>query len=302
LAHLPDSDLVIVEAARHLIQRLPREGTIVFPQHVYHTLSVTGSWEDIVSGFHKGTRRERRLTEKHGYKYSVSRDDRDFEAFYHDMYVPTMEHRHGELTSLMPIGEAYQYFRHGFLFFATRDGKRVSGSVFYPDHGTLYFMIMGFLHGDQQWLKEGAVGALNYLRLQWANQRGYKAVSFLGSGARLNSGMFQYKRKWGTTISIPPHLHRLIWIGIQRVNPAVSHFLRENPFIVVDRNRRLHGLIVVDDLSTVSSEARENWSKHYATPGLSDLLVCSVDAFAERRDVVTHPDLVIPISSPDMVA
>jgi hypothetical protein len=35
---------------------------------------------------------------------------------------------------------------------------------------------------------------------------------------------------------------------------------------------------------------------------MRDLLVCSVDAFAEERDVIAFPDLVIPVACADTIA
>jgi hypothetical protein len=196
----------------------------------------------------------------------------------------------------MSINQAYQYFKHGLLFFVKREDQRVCGSVFHIEQDRVNFIIMGVLNGNQQLMKEGVVGALNCLRIEWANQQGYRAVNFLGSGARLSSGLFQHKRKWGTTVSIPPNLHRLIWINIRRNTPAVSQFLKDNPFIVVDREGRLHGQIIVDDPHNVSAETKHEWEKHYATPGLSSLIIRSAGNFAKASGSLNEPpNLIVPI-------
>lgn len=297
LVSSPSSDLIIVEATRHLIRKLPRRNAAVLPQYVHHILDVRGDWQDVKSRFRKSVRHEFRLTRKYGYEYEVSHDGRDFELFYDDMYLPTMRDRHGALASPMPPGEAYQYFRHGLLFWVKRDGRRVCGSICQIAQGTVICMVMGVINGDQQLIDQGVVGALNCLRIQWANEQGYKAINFLGSGIpRLSGGMFQHKRKWGTAICVPPHLNRQIWIGIRRSTPAVSQFFRENPLIVVDEDGKLHGLITVDDPHDISAETKEEWEKRYATPGLSSLLIRSVNDLAgpsNRNDV----GLVVPILS-----
>jgi hypothetical protein len=295
LADLPSSDIIIVEAAKHLIRKLPRQNAIVWPRFVQHILDVRGDWQDVKSRFHKSARYELRLTQRYDYQYEVSHDDQDFEMFYRDMYLPTTKNRHGALSSPVSASEAYEYFRHGLLFLVKRDGRPVCGGVCYLEQDTVHFRLMGVINGDQRLIKERVVGAMNCLRIQWANQHGYKAVNFLGSGARLDSGHFQYKRKWGTTVSIPPHSHRLIWIGIRQNTPAVSRFLKENPVIVVDKNGKLHGLIIVDDPHNVPAETRKEWEKRYATPGLSSLLIRSVSSFADEPANINDPDLVIPI-------
>ena len=282
-------DLVIVEGARHLVRGLPRQDAIILPQFVHHVLDVRGEWGDVKRRFRKSVRHDFRLTRKYGYQYDVSHEDRDFEAFYRDMYLPTMEIRHGTLSSPMSVRKAYQHFRHGVLFFVTRDGRRVCGSICYLQQDVVHCMIMGVVGGDEGLMREGAVGALNCLRIQWANERGYSAVNFLGSDPFLKDSLFQYKRKWGSAVGVPPHLHRQIWIGVRRNTPAVSQFLKENPFVVVDRDGKLHGLIVVDDPHDVSTETKQEWDKRLVTPGLSSLLIRSVDDFTAGSADVNDP-------------
>ncbi|TEU15001.1 MAG: hypothetical protein E3J21_14405 [Anaerolineales bacterium] len=64
---------------------------------------------------------------------------------------------------------------------------------------------------------------------------------------------------------------------------------------MVDKDGKLHGLILVDDPHNVSPETKKEWEKHYVTPGLSSLLIRSVSSFAEKPAKVNDPDLVIPI-------
>jgi hypothetical protein len=295
LVNLSPSDIVFVEAAKHLIRRLPRQNAIIVPQSVEHSLDVSGEWQEVQKCLRKRLRDELRLTRKYGYQPKVSRNPQDFKKFYYDMYLPTMKSRHKALASPMPVGEAYEYFRHGLLFFVERDGRPVCGLVCHLKQGTARFVIMGIINGDEQLLKEGAADALYYLLIQWANQHGYRAISFLGSGARLNSGLFQYKRKWGTTIKVPDTLHRQIWIKIQHTTPVVVQFFKDNPFVIIDRDGKLCGLIVVDDLRDVSAKTKEVWKKRYETPGLSSLVVRSARNLANDLGSANCPDLVIPI-------
>jgi hypothetical protein len=298
LADSSSSDIIIVHAAEHLIRQLPCQDAIVLPHYVHHILDVRGDWQDVQLRFHKSVRRnELRLVRKYGYEYDVSHDRQDFETFYYQMYVPTMSERHEELSTPLSIDEVYQYFRHGCLFRVTRGGSWVSGGVCHPTLKTLSFDVMGVKNADMRLIQEGAASTLYYAVVHWANQQGYEAVNFLGTGPYLGNGNFQYKRKWGMAISVPSHLHRQIWIKVRRITPAVSRFMKENPLIVVDQDGKLHGLITVDDLHNISADTTEEWKKDYITPGLSSLLVRSINCFAEEPpNVVRELDLIIPIS------
>lgn len=290
------SDIVIVEAAKYLIGKLPDQNAIVLPRVVYHTVDVRGSWEEVRSRFRKNTRKYiLRLIRKYGYEYELSHNDQDFEQFYHHMYLPTMNDRHGELSIPISINEAYRYFQSGCLFRIMREGEWVSGVVCHPEQKVLITDIHGVKNADVQLANEGATSATYYAAIQWANEHGFEAVGMVGSRPYLESGAFQHKRRWGSAVSIPSDLHKRIWIKIQCITPAASHFLVKNPFVVVDKDNRLHGLIVVDDPSNVPSETKTEWEDRYATPGLDSLLVRSVRSFAQEPATIQQPELVIPI-------
>jgi hypothetical protein len=274
LADLP-GDLVFIEADRHLVRRFSHQPALIMPPRVQFMLDVRGDWREVELRIFRSVRRhEFRLIRKHGYEYEVSRSDQDFEKFYSEMYLPTMTEKHQELTSLMPLKEAYLYFRHGLLFLVKRDGDWVSGGVCQPQQGIVNFKLIGVKNADKQLIHEGAQAAVYYAVVHWANQAGFEAVNFEGCRSFLSS-LFQYKRKWGTSISIPEHQYNQIWIKVQRLTPVVRQFLKDNPCIVIDEEEKLHALIVTDDLDNITPETEANWHKQYMTPGLSGILARS---------------------------
>jgi len=296
VADLSWADLVVVEAPTCVVNRLPARRAIVLPQFVHHVLDVRGDWEDVQKRFRKTVRKnELRLVRKYGYEYDVTHDVQDFEWFYRHMYLPTMDGRHGKLSSPMSRAEAYQHFQCGLLFRIRRDGDWVSGVICSLRQDVLIAHILGVKEADARLVHEGAIMATYYATTHWANQRGYKAVNFLGTDPYLKTGWFQHKRKWGTTVGVPSHLHRRIWIQVQRDTPATSQFLKENPCVVVDNSGSLHGLIVVDDPHNVPPETRQEWEDRYVTPGLSDLIVRPVSYFAEGATDGRDPGVVIPL-------
>ena len=296
LVKRPSSDIIIVAATQHLIRKLPRDNAIVLPEYVRHILDVRGDWNDVRKRFHKSVRKnELRWIRKYGYRYDISRDRQHFAEFYQRMYLPTMKARHGERSSPMSAGVAYQYFRHGWLFQVTRNGDWVSGMICHPQQDVLVTNILGIKEADARLMHEGATSATCYAAIHWANQHGYSAVNFLGTDPYINTGSFQHKRKWGTSVRVPPHLYRQIWIRVQRHTPAVSQFLTANPFVVVDDDGKLHGLIIADAPQNASAETRQMWAKRYATPGLNSLLVRSTGHYARRPTAVDDADVIIQI-------
>jgi hypothetical protein len=276
LANVSASDITIVESSKHLIHKLPQQNALVLPFRMQFVVDIRGEWEEVAGHFRPNVRRHIRKARGYdGYQYEISDREQDLKMFYHTMYLPTVQERHGDLAAILPEREAEQLLRYGWLFLLKRDGTCVCGSLGYAHHGVVEFKEMGVLNGDMQLFKEGVVEAMNYLRIRWAHQEGYAAISFGDSWPYL-SGIFQAKRKWGSVVSISPCEHKQIWIRIQRDSPAVAQFLENNPCVTIDEKARLQSLIVIDDLDNIAPETEARWHKLYATPGLRGPLVRSV--------------------------
>jgi hypothetical protein len=293
LSALVDSevdDVTIVETVERVIRTLPAPGAIVLPWLVQMTLDVKGDWQDVrqrISG--KRRHDQERIMRKYGYSYKVSDSDKDFEMFYHQMYLPTTQKRHGELAGLSTIEEVYPYFRHGWLLLVKRNDAYVSGTLCVAHGDVVHTKLGGVVGGDHRLIKEGAQGAIYYAIIRWTNQqKKYKAVNLEACLPYLNNPVFRYKRSWGTSVSVASHLHGQTWIKIRRNIPAVRQFLEDNPFITVDKRGNLQGFIVVDGPEKVSPETIAECHKRYETPGLNGLLIRSMaDIMAESERVAT---------------
>ena len=271
------SDLTIIEASRHLIDKLAHENAIILPFRVKFLLSLQGEWPDVEHRFRYNTRRKVRKAQRYkNYEYEISYCEEDAKAFYHTMYLPTIRGRHGKMAAILPEREAYQLLRHGGLFLVKRGGINVCGVLVQAQQGTFEIVEMGVLDGNVELLKEHVVDAMTFLCICWAHQQGYESFSFGATWPYLSGGTFQAKRRWGTTIKVSPHEHKRIWIRVQHNTPAVNQFLKDNPCLTIDDSGKLQGLIVTDDSNSINSETEAQWRKLYATPGLNGLRVCSV--------------------------
>lgn len=283
-------DIIIVEASKYLIRKLPRQNAITLPFRLQFTLDIRGKWQEIEERFHRNVRRNARKSQGYdSYEWEISQRQQDLEIFYHTMYLPTMHQRHGDLAVILPEEEAYELLRHGWLFLLKRNGVYVCGSLGYAQQDTVDFKEMGVLNGDLKLMNQGVVEAMNYLRIRWAYQEGYKWLSF-GDNWPYLSGIFRAKRKWGSIVSIPSYEHKQLWVRIQRCTPAVSEFLQKNPCVISDEQEKLYGLIVTPNLNSVTPQMGREWYKLYATPGLTDLLIRS------PIDLITQPVTSAPNS------
>lgn len=284
LATSPASDIVIVGANKHLIHKLSRQNAIVLPHRVELVLDVRGTWEEVKRRFSRETcSSDLRKMWKYGYTHEVSHSDQDFEMFYHQIYLPSVRARYGEVARLRAFREVYQDFRRGWLFLIKRDGVYVSGGLWTSQQGVVNLELLGVLNGDMQLLREGAQVAVYYALIKWAHQMEYRAVNFGTCLPYLEGGLFRYKRKWGSAVRVPSGDNTRFWIKVCYNTPAVLQFLQDNPCIVINKQGELLGLIVTDDPASVAS-AEARWRKKYETPGLSDLLIRSMADLEKPND------------------
>ena len=279
LATITDSDMIMVEAGKQIIRKLPRHKALVIPLRLYLLLDVRGSWAEVKQRFHKTVyRNELRLIQKNGYTHQISHNLADFDDFYHHMYVPTMADRHGNLNTPLTRADLLTYLRYGFLFLIrAKDNQPVAGGLCHTQEKVLTLIASGVLNADECLRKEGALGALRAMLLEHAAGSNFETCSFGECAPFLDDGIFQYKRKWGAQIAIR---NRRVWLKINHLTPALAQFLQDNPIVIIDEKEQLHGLIVVDDPALVRAEQKAEWEKKYATPGLNSLLIGRVADFA----------------------
>jgi hypothetical protein len=272
-----DGDLIVVETSRFVARRLPTRNAILLPLRLQNVIDVGQSWDDVLSRFRKTVHKnDLRRVLRLGYSYAISHDPADLARFYENMYVPTMKARHGRLASITSLDMMRRYLRHGFLLLIERDGRAVSAAVCSTQQRAVHLAISGVLGSDDDLRRDGAVAAIYYFLLHWANAQGFQSVDVGFCWPFLNDGIFQFKRKWGARALLPPRENKRLWVDVRRDTPAVRRFMRDNPCAAIDSHGQLYGLIVTGDAESASPEAQAEWAQRFATPGLSELRVRSI--------------------------
>lgn len=274
------SDLVMIDGGHRLERALPRERALLLPARVRLIVDLRGGWEATRRRFHKSAKAKLRKARANGYSFRLGGGPGDFETFYEQMYLPAMRARHGDLTLTIPRLEAEVYFERGILLLLRHAGRDVAGALCHPQGKRLTAVCYGLLHGDMGSRREDRVGALQVLRLRWAAEAGFEEVDLRSVEPCLSSGLFNYKRQWGSRAELPGGPDNRLWLGVGRLTPAVRHCLEENPLVALGADGELEGLVVVPEPAALDEAARRRLRKRYATPGLRRLLLCATDSFA----------------------
>ncbi|GIK37147.1 MAG: hypothetical protein BroJett011_09800 [Chloroflexota bacterium] len=271
------SDLIIIQANKELINRLPRQSSIRLPQFVSWVINVQGNPEELRLRIPKNMRKDvTRLMREYGYEYEVSYDEQDFDNFYYEMYLPSIKHLHGDLVEPTPYTEAYQYFKHGWLYKIIREGEYICGRLVYVRQGVLYLKLIGLKDADLKLRREGIHHATTYPLLLEANKQGFKFVN-LGLTAPFSGlNLFQHKRRWGAAIEATPYDMNQYWFHFCRATPAVTQFMFNNSLVCLDEVDDFCGLLVVDNPASLDVDTLKKLRHLYLVPGMKDLHVCTM--------------------------
>lgn len=222
-----------------------------------------------------------------GFDYDVSRDPHVFDEFYHTMYLPYIDKRHGEAAMFDSFAEKRKLSEHFDLLLVKKiDNPElyIAGVmlIYEPEGPRLWSL--GVREGGN-YVHEGVIGALYHFSFRYLLEKGFDHVRTGGSRAFLNDGVFRFKRKMAQAI-IGSNWKGYA-LGVHTFTPAVKSFLINNPF-VFKQDDGLSGAVFIETINALTEKQIRRLHKDYAQPGLS-LLVVYYFAGAEH-----HAGLVIP--------
>jgi len=138
-----------------------------------------------------------------GYRWTLSRDEKDLVRFYREFYLPHAIHRHGEIAFTRGIHRLKAAFRGGFLLQVWEGPNWVSGVVANIGKGSRVSLLAAGLHPSLQGqMQGGALSAAYYFLFQWAEENGVSTVNFCGSRPNEMDGVFHHKKLWA---AVPKH-------------------------------------------------------------------------------------------------
>lgn len=243
---LPPADLVVVGAEEGRLERLPAERGITAPFRVHLTVDVPARLEDLERKISKRERWQfRRDLARHDWAWTEDSSPEALDFFYRRVHLPTMATRHGDRSRTEPWPVArHAILPHGSLFFLTEAGRRVAGVLCHwsADGTTLTTRLLGVLDGDERLYRDGTFKAVYHHLLRWAREQGVPRVDFYGTEAFISKGIFQWKRRLGPRVELPPNHFstKRVRLYPRRDTAALRDFLVANPLLA----HRMDGSLV----------------------------------------------------------
>jgi len=240
--------------------------------------------------FYRKLKESERRIRKYELSYRVSHSDTDFEIFYYKMYVPHAQKQHGKYSVKLAYKQMEEVFKDGYLLLVIQAGIAIAGQLFSLRDGILSTFRMGILNGDRSYVEMGAISALYYFTVEYANS----AFRFnrLDCGESLSfpdDGVFLNKREMGATVY--PDNDSESWIFIFNPNQSdkISYVFESNP-IIVHTDTGLMVLVGVPDMNELMVEERDRLKQKYHSPGIKGMILLKKNADTSKILFFDDPD------------
>jgi hypothetical protein len=265
-------EIVALDVQRPFVRKFSKRGYLLLP-NVNFILDMRFSIDDIMKRMSRRRRRDIRKINTLNYSYAICRDsDKDFDLFYHRMYLPYAQSRFGKAAYLKPYLESKTVFEsNGGVIFVKKKNKLLAGILFNIQKKKLHAWSFGAHEGDQQLVEELAGEAALLFLIEWAKTQGIESLDYGVSLPFLREGIFTYKKEWGMSVN-EQRDNSICALKVNTVNECSLAFLEQNPFIVTDEGE-LKGVVFIDHRTT-ELELHQIHSRYYL-PNLHSLIVVS---------------------------
>ena len=238
---------------------------------VSQSIDVTGSWEEIKSGFGKSRKTfSNQVEKKYGFSYRISREEKDLKFFYHHMYLPYISQRfNDEYLMLDSYENMKHYFNNGFLLFIIHEGKEVLASLTVEEGDSLTYRRVGIL--DKPSIDTSrAQMAMYYYLIKLAKDKGFSYMNAMESLAFFNDGIYQSKWRWGAGIYNNDYTDSTPYYLILDDGSKSSEFFELSPTII-NKEGCLFGLLGRQSIHDLTETDIKSLRKSYYAKNLEGM-------------------------------
>jgi hypothetical protein len=234
LDRLPsDVDLLVVDVDFPItaLVKIPR--SLAVPRWIKQRIPISDNWPDVMAQMRRKTRKEaQRYIRKYGFTARIIKGSDGAADFYDALYLPYIRERHGVAAEVVPRQRFLAECRRYLIIELCNGDQVLAGSVLRVAGDQLSIVWAGLDTSQDAERCRGATDALDFYTLQFAYQRGCRYVDMGPSRARLNDGVFVYKKKWGAEIYQNSYPQAILFFAPQHFSESVQSVFAKSRFIV----------------------------------------------------------------------
>jgi hypothetical protein len=262
--------MCIIEGKKSELKYLRAVDDFYLPQWISSTVLIplTANNQSAKSDFRK--------IKRHNLSYSLSSEPKDFDNFYHHMYLPYVTQR----FKGQEIPMTYEQFitarkqKTVELLFVEFDGKKVAGQIIDYSSVLPRLWSIGVLVSDKKYLKMSCTAACYYFSSLHLTKQGYSTMNLGKSRPMINDGPLQFKIKWG--MEVTNYVEKGFLIKPLSNDKLIIDIFSANPFIYTDNNK-LHSAVFVKNIPLLTEKELDKMIKRNLTmlPGLTSMALFS---------------------------
>ncbi|SCY24723.1 hypothetical protein SAMN05216308_10652 [Nitrosospira sp. Nsp13] len=201
-SNIPDYDLALFPVNPLTEPISVKMGWHIIPLYVSCVLDLTDTTENLIRS--QTFKQQVKAIRAKNYQIRELSADSDLEDFYHEMLLPTIKERHGEVAFTSGLESLKSLLQEGRFFGLYRDTEWIAGRIVCPEGlDELRLAVVGWKNGDEKLLREGVVTAILVKTIDWARSAGFKRINLGSSIPFINDGPLNAKLRWKAKISMP---------------------------------------------------------------------------------------------------
>lgn len=266
-----DCSLMILEVNKVFCRLIDSKKMFFIPIWVDGEVDIPVDMSSFVKA-NSSVRSDVRRIKKNNLQVEVTSEQRQFDDFYNNMYIPHITRVHGNRSVLMTYHEMKKNTKNCELLLIKKDKEYVAGLLIRYDSKKNIPRLwqLGIKDGNPDYVKAGAMGALYYYAMKYLKEKGYKKVNYYLSRAFLKDGVIQYKKKWGLKIASSTKKGFLVK-PLSNTN-GIKRFFSRNPFIYGDKDQ-FNSAIFLESNQLCSEKDFEQFYKKFCFKGLHQFVV-----------------------------
>ncbi len=278
------TDLVICETARYLPWALRAPTRFQAALWVEQVLELPDRLEDLTAGSRYRGLINRAV--KSGQTYVFSTAVADLDAFYQDLYLPFVRHRHGDLAMVTSYAHLRRWFQRGGVILIKQAGVVLAGMVVYMSGDTCVPVEGAVRLDDNASWQQGLNTFLWWCVMQWGQAQGARVLDMGASHGWRTDGPFTFKRRWGGR-TVPRVRTSPLWTCLSDgLSPALRDHLNTHVGFVVEAAGGCHRLTLLPEAPTAEVAAAERETARHE--GLSGVVLVAPDGAAQVWPVTTN--------------
>jgi hypothetical protein len=233
-------DMVISEISQFALNNFQKYNGFILPEWAIMRINIDRPISEICKGSVSDFLDIRRLIRKYNLTYEILTDEESFEYFNNKIYLPYIIKRYGDEALVEDLSTFWKSSSSPFLLAIKENGIIVAESMIRKSGDLIYLMRLGLLDGNEDYKRHGAIGAMYYFCVLEGQKMSCRYLDVGGTRPFLNNGLTKYKMGLGAEfLSEHSTWKEYLWFGINESSTFAKEFIRSNPFIYLNNDRKL---------------------------------------------------------------